>query len=104
MEFLYLILLAIAIGLGVAIPFAIHLVKYVKLTIKEENFNRLVTISLGLIEKAEANYITGEERKKYVMDSIIALCEDSHCDIDLDKISDMIDAIVATSKKINIKK
>ena len=106
MEFIDILnlILAILAGLGTAIPLVIQLVKYIKLAIKEKNFGKIMKIVLELMTEAEANYATGAERKEYVMDSVAKLSSALGYDVDLDAISDMIDAIVASSKQINVKK
>lgn len=106
MEFMDILNLIFAIltGLSTAIPLIIQLVKYIKLAIREKNFGKIMKIVLELMAEAEANYQTGAERKKYVMDSITTLSNTLDYDVDLDAVSDMIDAIVASSKQINVKK
>ena len=106
MEFIDVLnlILAILAGLSTAIPLVIQLVKYIKLAIKEKNFGKIMKIVLELMTEAEANYATGAERKEYVMDSVVKLSSTLGYDVDLDAISDMIDAIVASSKQINTKK
>ena len=98
------LVLAIITGLSAAIPLAIQLVKYINLAIKEKNFGNIMKIALELMAEAEENYATGAERKEYVMDSIAKLSNSLDYDVDLDAVSAMIDAIVASSKKINVKK
>ena len=98
------LVLAIITGLGTAIPLAIQLVKYIKLAIKEKNFGKIMKIALELMTEAEENYATGAEKKEYVMDSIAKLSKSLDYDVDLDAVSAMIDAIVESSKKINVKK
>ena len=98
------LILAIIAGLSTAIPLASQLVKYIKLAIKEKNIGKIMQIALELMAEAEDNYATGSERKEYVMDSIAKLSDALDYDVDLDAVSTMIDAIVASSKKINVKK
>ena len=98
------LILAIITGLSTAIPLVIQLIRYIKLAIKEKNFGKIMKIALELMAEAEENYATGAERKEYVMDSIIKLSDSLDYDVDLDAVSAMIDAIVASSKKINVKK
>jgi hypothetical protein len=106
MEFMDILnlILAILTGLSTAIPLVIQLVKYIKLAIKEKNFGKIMKVALELMAEAEANYATGAERKEYVMDSITTLSNTLDYDVDLDAVSAMIDAIVASSKQINVKK
>lgn len=98
------LILAIVSGLVTAIPLAIQLAKYIKLAIQEKNFANIMKIALDLIPEAEEKFSTGAERKEYVMNNIQSLSSTLDYNVDLDKISDMIDAIVAASKKVNINK
>ena len=97
------LILAIITGLSTAIPLAIQLVKYINLAIKERNFGKIMKIALELMAEAEENYATGAERKEYVMDSIRKLSDSLDYAVDFDAVSDMIDAIIESSKKINVK-
>ena len=56
---------------------------------------------LNLMTEAEKVYSTGAERKQYVISSIESIKDTLNYQIDMDQISQMIDAIVAASKTIN---
>lgn len=98
------LIIAILSGLVTAIPLVIKLVQYVKQAMKSKNWSPLMQLVLNLMVKAEKDYATGAERKKYVIDAIKAMEGTLNYDIDENVISDMIDAIVAASKTINKKK
>ena len=98
------LILAIVTGILTTIPLVIQLVKYIKLAIKEKNFGKIMPIVLELMKEAEENYQSGAEKKEYVMDAISKLSDTLGYEIDIDAVSDMIDAIVLASKYINVKK
>ena len=101
-EVLLQIILPLISGLCTAIPLVIYLVKYVKAAITEKNFGNIMKLVLDLMPEAEDKFSTGEERKTYVMSNIESISAKLGYKVDLDKVSEMIDAIVAASKHINI--
>lgn len=103
MEWVKLIV-ALVSGIATCIPLVIQLVKFVKDAAKSKNWTPLMQLVLKLMTEAENNFATGAERKKYVIDSIKAMESTLNYDIDENAISAMIDAIVAASKTINVKK
>lgn len=103
MEWVKLIV-ALVSGIAACIPLVIQLVKFVKEAAKSKNWTPLMQLVLKLMTEAENNFATGAERKKYVIDSIKAMEATLNYDIDENAISAMIDAIVAASKTINVKK
>ncbi len=103
MEILNLIV-AILTGISTCIPLAIQLVKYVKMAIAEKNFGNIMNLVLDLMPEAEEKFSTGAERKEYVISNVQSISKTLHYDVDIDKVSEMIDAIVAASKKVNIDK
>jgi hypothetical protein len=95
------LIIAILSGLVATIPLAIQLVKYVKAAIQEKNWSKVMKLVLNLMTEAEKNYATGAERKQYVISSIESIKDTLNYQVDMDQISQMIDAIVAASKTIN---
>lgn len=100
MEHLDLILSIIS-GLTVCIPLVIKLVEYIKKCQEEKNWSAVMQLVLKLMTEAEQNYQTGAERKEYVMDSIIAIKSTLNHELDMDKISELIDSICSASKILN---
>lgn len=98
------IILSLVAGISACIPLIIKLVDLAKKAIREKNWAAVMQLVLKLMTEAEENYKTGAERKEYVLDSIKAVESTLNYDIDIDKISTMIDSIVETSKKINTEK
>jgi hypothetical protein len=97
------IVLPILSGLVAAIPLVVKLVEYVQKARKEKNWGAVVQLVLKLMSEAEQNYANGAERKDYVMSSIKAMEHSLNYDIDEKAISELIDAVVAATKKINTK-
>lgn len=103
MEVWTTIILPIISGLVTCVPLVIKLVEYVQRANKEKNWKAVVQLVLKLMAEAEQNYANGAERKDYVISSIKAMEDALQYDIDENAISDLIDAVVAATKKINTK-
>lgn len=97
------IIVSILSGLTVCIPLVVQLVKYVRAAYQEKNWSKVMQLVLNLMTEAEKNYATGAERKEYVMDSIESIKDVLDYEVDMNAISEMVDAIVAASKTINSK-
>jgi hypothetical protein len=103
MEVWTTVILPIFSGLVAAIPLVIKLVEYVQKARKEKNWGAVVQLVLKLMSEAEQNYTNGEDKKNYVMSSIKSMEHTLQYDIDEKAISELIDAIVLTTKKVNVK-
>lgn len=97
------LIIAVLSGLVATIPLVVQLIKYVKAAIQEKNWSKVMKLVLNLMTEAEKNYATGAERKQYVISSIESIKDTLNYQVDMDQISQMIDAIVAASKTINAK-
>lgn len=97
------IIVSVLSGLAVCIPLVVQLVKYVKAAIQERKWTKVMELVLNLMTEAERNYATGAERKEYVMASIESIKDVLDYEVDMNAISEIIDAIVAASKIINTK-
>lgn len=95
------LIIAVLSGLVATIPLVTQLVKYVKAAIQEKKWSKIMKLVLNLMTEAEKNYATGAERKQYVMSSIESIKDTLNYQVDMDQISQMIDAIVLASKTIN---
>ena len=95
------IIVSILSGLAICIPLVIELVKYIRKAIQEKNFSNIMKLVLELMVEAEKNFQTGAERKEYVMDSIEKIKSTLGYDVDMKKISEMVDSIIAATKIIN---
>lgn len=97
------IIVALFTGLVAVIPVVIKLVDTVQKATKEKNWKAVVQLVLKLMTEAEQNYASGAEKKDYVISSIKAMENTLQYDIDEKAISELIDAVVAATKKINTK-
>ena len=102
MEVWVQIIVPIITGLVACVPLAIKLVEWIQRASKEKNWSALMQLVLKLMTEAEVNYATGAERKEYVMDSINAIKGTLNYDVDMTVVSEMIDSIIETTKKINV--
>ena len=99
----YEIIISILSGIATCVPLVISLVKYIQKVAKEKNWGAVVQLVLKLMTEAEQNYSNGADKKTYVMSTIKAMESTLQYDIDEKAISELIDAVVAATKKINTK-
>jgi len=103
MEVWTTIILPIISGLVAAIPLVIKLIDLAQKVHKEKNWSAVVQLVLKLMAEAEQNYVNGADKKAYVMSTIKAMEASLRYDIDEKAIGELIDAVVAATKKINTK-
>lgn len=103
MEWLELII-AILSGIAACIPLVIKLIDYVKALAKEKNWSKLVVIVSNFIAEAETLYPDGASKKEYVINSVMAIAKTIDYPIDRDVLGELVDNLVALSKKVNIEK
>lgn len=98
------LILTIVAGVLTCIPLAIKLVEYVKKAADEKDWARLVALVSQLMSDAEKLFGTGAERKQWVLGNIeaCAALEGIRCEVDVDAIGRMIDALCAMSKEVNV--
>lgn len=92
----------ILVGLAAIIPLVAALVKYVGKATESKNWNIVVKMVLDLMVQAEKDYSTGAERKIFVMNQIEVLAKTVEFDIDMDKVSDLIDALCDMAHEVNV--
>lgn len=97
----YEILISILTGLATAIPLVIKLVEYVKKSIQEKNWNKLLNLVMNLMQEAEGKFQNGTERKEWVLMMVKASADTIDYDIDLDVVAEMIDSLCAMTKVVN---
>lgn len=103
MEVWTTIILPIISGLVAVTPVVIKLIEYVQKASKEKNWQAVVNVVLALMKEAEQNCTDGASKKQYVMSSIKAMEKTLQYDVDEDAISELIDAVIDATKKINKK-
>jgi hypothetical protein len=97
------IITSICAGLVACVPLVVKLIEYIQKANKEKNWGAVVQLVLKLMAEAEQNYSNGADRKAYVMSTIKAMESTLQYDIDEKAISELIDSVVAATKKINTK-
>ena len=97
----YEILVNILAGLAAAIPLVVALVKYVKKSIQEKNWNALLTLVTNLMKEAETKFDNGAERREWVLVMVKASADTINYDIDLEEVGKLIDSLVEMSKIVN---
>lgn len=97
----YEIVVSILSGLVAIIPLVAKLVEYVQKATKEKNWNELLSLVMGLMEKAEGKFNNGQERREWVIMMVKASADTINYDIDLDVVAQMIDSLCAMTKVVN---
>lgn len=95
------LIVSILSGLAATIPLVVQLVKYVHRAIKEKNWPQVVKIVMGYMERAEAMFEKGADRKEWVLAMVKASADTIKYEIDMDEISALIDSLCDMSKVVN---
>ena len=95
------LIVSILSGLAVTIPLVLKLVEFVKQSVKEKNWMKLLELVTGFMKEAELKFQTGAERKDYVMLAIKASADTVNYDIDMDVVSKLVDDLVDMSRVVN---
>lgn len=101
------IVVAILAGLAISIPLISTVVKVTRENVQQKNWAALMRQVIGLMQTAEEEISSGADRKKWVMDMTKEIAIQVNyplTDEDLKKISEMVDAFIAATKKINTPK
>ena len=96
------LLIEILGGLVVVIPLVIKLVEYVKKSALEKNWNNLIRLLLNLIATAEEKFDNGADRKQWVIAMVQASANTINYPISEKELGDLIDNLVALTKKVNV--
>ena len=102
MDLLELIIEILA-GLTVVIPLVIKLIEYVKKSAMEKNWNNLIRLLMELMATAEEKFDNGADRKQWVVAMVQASANTINYPITEKELSDLIDNLIALTKKVNIK-
>jgi hypothetical protein len=95
------ILISVLAGLVTAIPLVVKLVEYIVKFVREKNWDNLVYLVMELMTEAEKLYDNGADRKTWVLEMVGASADVVKYDIDLEKVSVLIDSLCAMSKVVN---
>lgn len=93
--------LQILSGLVVLIPLVIKLIEYVQKSVKEKNWNKLLSLTMDLMEEAERKFTDGVSKKEWVLAMVQASADSINYDINIEEISKMIDDLCAMTKIVN---
>ena len=94
-------IISILSGIAVLVPLAFVLVKYVRKSVEEKNWNQMLTLVMNLMAEAEKLYENGAEKKEWVLGELHAIADTLNYEIDWVVVSDMIDKICEVSKEVN---
>ena len=97
----YEIIVSILSGLAVAIPLVVELVKYVKEAAREKNWQVLLKFVMDLMAEAESKFEDGASRKQWVMAMVEASATTINYEIDLIRVSELIDSLCSMSHAVN---
>lgn len=100
MQWLQLVASIVA-GLITAIPLAIKLVEYVKKTVKEKNWSKVLDMVMKYMATAEEKFDNGADRKEWVLAMVKASADTIDYDIDMEVISKLIDDLCSMSNAVN---
>lgn len=92
----------ILIGLAAIIPLITALIKYVDKAADGKNWNIVVKMVLDLMVQAEQDYSVGSEKKTFVMNQVAVLAKTVNFEIDMNKVSDLIDALCDMAHEVNV--
>ena len=95
------LIVAVLSGLAACIPLVVKLVQYVQKAAQEKNWGNLLGLLIELMEQAETMFDEGATRKEWVMAMVKASADTVNYDLDMDKISDLIDSLCDMSKIVN---
>ena len=95
------LIVSVLSGLAATIPLVVQLVIYVQRAIKEKNWPQVVNLVMGYMERAEAMFEKGADRKEWVLAMVKASADTIKYEIDMDEISALIDSLCDMSKVVN---
>lgn len=93
--------LQIVSGLVVLVPLVVKLIEYVKKATKEKNWNKLLELTMNLMQEAETKFTNGADKKEWCIAMIKASADSINYDINVEEISKMIDSLCAMTKVVN---
>lgn len=95
------VIVPVLTGLAATIPLVIKLVEYVQKAMKEKNWNKLLDLLMGYMERAEEMFDNGADRKEWVMAMIKSSADTIDFEIDMRIVSELIDGLCSMSKTVN---
>lgn len=95
------LIVSVLSGLAATIPLVVQLVKYIQKAIQEKNWPAVIELVMGYMERAETMFENGADRKEWVMAMVKASADTIDYEIDMDRISELIDSLCDMSKVVN---
>lgn len=95
-------IISILSGLVVIIPLVAKLVEFVNKAAREKNWSSLLNFVMKLMQEAETKFQDGSSRKEWVLMMVKASADNIQYDINLDQVSEMIDAMIEMTKNVNV--
>ena len=95
------LIVSVLSGLAATIPLVVQLVKYVQRAVKEKNWPQVVNLVMSYMERAEAMFEKGADRKEWVLAMVKASADTIKYEINMDEISALIDSLCDMSKVVN---
>lgn len=93
--------LQILSGLVVLIPLTVKLIEYVQKATKEKNWNKLLDMTMKLMEQAEQKFTDGADKREWVLAMVKASADSINYDINIEEVGAMIDSLCAMTKVVN---
>lgn len=100
MEWLKIVLSNVTTVVTIVVLVA-NLVKYVQKAIREKNWGEVLSMVMRYMDKAEQKFSNGADRKEWVLSMMETSANTINFDVDMDKISQLIDDLCSMSKRVN---
>lgn len=88
-------------GIVALVTLTIELIKYVQKFVKEKNWSNMLDLVMTYMKAAEEKFLTGAERKEWVLAMVEASAKTTNYDVDMNAVSTLIDELCALTKKVN---
>ena len=88
-------------GLVITIPLVVKLVEFVKKSIREKNWGKLLDLVMKLMQEAEDKFDDGDTKKDYVMALVKTSADFIDYDIDINAVGKLIDDLCKMTKVVN---
>lgn len=95
---------SLCVGLATIIPLVYNLVKYVKKSVQEKNWQSMVNLAFKLMSKAEGMFDNGADRLDYVVAMVKSAADEINYQINEEQLKQFINDTVALTKVVNYPK
>lgn len=100
-DYILSILPGLIASIAAIITLVLKLIEYVKKSIKEKNWSKLLELIIQYMEEAEQKFNNGADKKEWVLAMIKASSDIVNYDIDIEIISKLIDDLCDMSNIVN---